>query len=125
MKRSVAGICVRAGAVFMARRLGGGDLGGKWEFPGGKVEGGESDAQAIRREYLEEFGIEALVGQAIGEVTFRHKDSDFTLAAYFIYLAPELRIACHPEHSEYRWTIRHRIAALDLAQSDRDLLGLF
>ncbi|MDR2110325.1 MAG: NUDIX domain-containing protein, partial [Spirochaetaceae bacterium] len=50
-RRSVAGIAVEGGRFFIAQRIPGGDLGGKWEFPGGKVEEGETDAEALIREY--------------------------------------------------------------------------
>jgi 8-oxo-dGTP diphosphatase len=52
--------------VFLAKRGSGGPHAGLWEFPGGKVETGESDSQAIERELLEELGCEIDVLSTIG-----------------------------------------------------------
>lgn len=56
----VAGIYVRKGRVLLARRPLSGDLPGLWEFPGGKVENGETPSQALRREWREELGVTPL-----------------------------------------------------------------
>jgi 8-oxo-dGTP diphosphatase len=59
----VAGVIEDArGRILIARRTVGRDLAGLWEFPGGKVEPGESPEQALARELREELGIEATVG---------------------------------------------------------------
>ncbi|MDR0663113.1 MAG: NUDIX domain-containing protein, partial [Spirochaetaceae bacterium] len=47
MKTSVAGIAVKGGKFFVGRRVSGGYMGEKWEFPGGKVEEGETCEQAL------------------------------------------------------------------------------
>jgi 8-oxo-dGTP diphosphatase len=53
------------GRILLARRTQGRDLAGRWEFPGGKVEQGETPEQALQRELQEELGIDAVVGDAI------------------------------------------------------------
>ena len=53
------------GRVLLARRTGGRDLAGMWEFPGGKREPGESPQVALQRELLEELGIEAQIGARV------------------------------------------------------------
>lgn len=53
----VAGILIRGGALFLARRPGHKRLGGLWEFPGGKVDAGEGLEAALARELAEELGI--------------------------------------------------------------------
>ncbi|RZA12477.1 MAG: NUDIX domain-containing protein, partial [Lysobacteraceae bacterium] len=62
----VAGVLRDAqGRVLLARRPEGRDLAGLWEFPGGKVEPGETPANALARELREELGIEARAGRAV------------------------------------------------------------
>ena len=62
----VAAVIERGGRFLAARRIGPAALAGRWEFPGGKVEPGEDDAQALRRECREELGVEIEVGEAVG-----------------------------------------------------------
>lgn len=62
----VGAALVRDGRVLASRRTEPPHLAGLWEFPGGKVEAGESDAEALRRELREELAVEAEVGRRIG-----------------------------------------------------------
>ena len=62
----VAACVIEDGAVLAARRTGPPELAGKWELPGGKVEPGETDEQAVRRELAEELRVDAIVGGRIG-----------------------------------------------------------
>ncbi len=57
-----AGLVVRGRSVLVARRVRPAHLRGLWEFPGGKVESGEAPAAALRRELLEELGLDVQVG---------------------------------------------------------------
>ena len=69
----VAGVIRDArGRILLARRTEGRDLSGSWEFPGGKVEPGETPEAALVRELCEELGIEAVVGTAIIDVPQRY-----------------------------------------------------
>ena len=124
MGRSVAGIAVKDGALFIARRKSGGDLGGKWEFPGGKVEQGESDRAALLREFREEFGLDIETGPLLATASFEHKGDTFSLNAYRIFFEagdPSNRIS-QEEHTEWRWAaLEAEIAKMDFADSDRGL----
>jgi 8-oxo-dGTP diphosphatase len=119
-KRSVAGIGFEKGRLFIARRKSGGDLGGKWEFPGGKVEEGESDEQALVREYLEEFNVPITTGSKLAEAEFEHKGEKFILNGYRVYLSSQKFTLT--EHSDWRWAPPEEIEGLDFADSDRTLL---
>ncbi|MBP7095560.1 MAG: (deoxy)nucleoside triphosphate pyrophosphohydrolase [Spirochaetia bacterium] len=119
--RSVAGIALRGGLVLVGRRKPGGELGGRWEFPGGKMEAGETPAETLKREYLEELGVEVEVGERLGAYDFCRGERRFTLEAWAVTLSEEARE--HPEHDELRWIALDRLAELDLAESDRGLLG--
>lgn len=62
----VAAVIERNGLILAARRTEPAELAGRWEFPGGKVEPGETDADALVRECREEIGVRVAVGERIG-----------------------------------------------------------
>jgi 8-oxo-dGTP diphosphatase len=62
----VAAVIERSGRILAARRTEPPALAGLWEFPGGKVEPGESDAAALARECREELGVKVEIGERIG-----------------------------------------------------------
>ena len=123
MARSVAGICVRDGGVFVARRGPSGSCEGLWEFPGGKGEPGESDEAAVIREFEEEFGIEARPLRLLGETRFSHDGVERSLAAWLIELPSAEPIELR-EHSEAAWVEAARLDGLAMVESDRKLLGI-
>lgn len=61
----VAALIEREGKILVGQRQDGDTHAGKWEFPGGKVERGESPAEALARELREELGIEAVIGEEV------------------------------------------------------------
>lgn len=121
-RRSVAGIALEGGRIFVARRKPGGDLGGKWEFPGGKAEEGESDEAALVREFGEEFGLLVSAGPRLAAAVFEHRGAVFDLHAYRVFFGKGPPSAALPEHEEWRWAALDEIRAMDFADSDRALL---
>lgn len=118
--RSVAGIAIEKGLFFIARRIPGGDLGGKWEFPGGKVEEGESDGEALAREFLEEFAVPIETGSFLGNASFEHHGRLHTVNAYTIsFKSYDFKLSFH---TEWRWAALEEIEKLDFAGSDLSLL---
>lgn len=118
--RSAAGIAVRGGRVLVGRRKPGGDLGGRWEFPGGKLEAGESPEEALVREYDEELGVGATALGRLGRSSFEHRGRRYELVAVAIAVGGD-EFATR-EHEEFRWAAAEELVALDLAESDRSLL---
>lgn len=95
-------------------------MGGKWEFPGGKGEPGESDQESIAREFDEEFGLTVTVGATIGESSFENAGKRYALAAIIVSFdgePPALR-----EHTQALWVDAEALSSLDLSDSDRSLL---
>jgi len=119
--RSIAGLAEREGLFFLARRKLGGDLGGKWELPGGKLEEGENAAEAMIREWDEELELEVQVGALLGSGRFSHRGKEFILEMYGVSFDGEPQ-ADH-EHTEWGWFTPQQINELDLAGSDRIVLS--
>lgn len=95
------GVVWRDGRVLIARRPAEGLLGGLWEFPGGKLEGGESSAAAVKRELMEEVGIEVRVGALVDRI--EHAYSHFRVTLH-VHEAEYLSGRAHPRAaSEVRW----------------------
>ena len=118
--RSVAGIAIDEGRVFIARRVAGGSLGEKWEFPGGKADEGESDAEALKREYLEELGVAVEVGPLLASAEFSNKGRVFLLNAYQVFFgSTDFNMTMH---TEWRWVALDEIVADKFADSDLQLL---
>jgi 8-oxo-dGTP diphosphatase len=120
-KRSVAGIVLRDGKVLVGKRREGGMIGLRWEFPGGKVEFGESDEIAIEREFMEELGIRVCPLRCIGTSRFQSPSGLRVLAAWLVMIeaTPDFSLK---EHSEVRWVDPPDLFNMDLAESDRGLL---
>jgi 8-oxo-dGTP diphosphatase len=66
MQVVVAGALISGSALLVAQRQRPPELAGLWELPGGKVAPGETEAEALARELLEELGVEVVVGERIG-----------------------------------------------------------
>jgi len=110
--RVVGAVARRDGRVLMARRLPGGAHGGLWEFPGGKVEAGEPDADALLRELREELGVEGTVGELVAD----GRDERVHLWCYEVVLhgAPTPLLG-----QELAWFTRAELCSLDVPPADR------
>ncbi|HZI89431.1 MAG TPA: 8-oxo-dGTP diphosphatase MutT [Candidatus Polarisedimenticolia bacterium] len=78
-----AGILWNGSQVLIARRQAGDHQGGRWEFPGGKKHAGETIEGCLKREMLEEVGIEVAVGSLWRALTHVYPDRRVTLYFYF------------------------------------------
>ncbi|AEJ19583.1 (deoxy)nucleoside triphosphate pyrophosphohydrolase [Gracilinema caldarium] len=118
--RSVAGICIQGNALFIAQRIPGGSMGERWEFPGGKVEVGETDEEALIREYQEEFGVAVTVGACIAHAEFEHHRQKRHLFAYIVVIPEQEYVLT--EHTQWRWATLEEIEKLNFADSDKKLI---
>jgi mutator protein MutT len=89
--------------------------GGLWEFPGGKVEPGETDFEAVQRELREELGV-AVIGT--GPVDFSINDLGSNFVIEFLPVEIEGEPICL-EHTELAWVAENELLAFPLAPSDR------
>ena len=119
MKRAihvVGAAIIREGRVLCAKRSSTMALPNKWEFPGGKVEDGESPQEALRREIREELGVDVEVGAFLACGHHEQPAVVVTLDVYHArYLTGEWVAR---EHSELRWVGRAQLPTLDWAEAD-------
>lgn len=120
MSNSVACIIYKDGKVLVAHRIPKGDMGSRWEFPGGKVDEGENDKMAIIREMREEFGVKAFPGEKITSCYFFHKNKKCFLNAYSVQLEHDgiEKPYVLTEHTEYKWINPKEIENLNFVDSD-------
>lgn len=111
----VAAVIQRGDRFLICRRPDGKNHGGLWEFPGGKVDAGESLEDALKRELHEELAVEAT---HVGAVLFSVRDQKSGFDIHFISTS----IAGEPialEHTELTWPVRQELLRHALAPSDR------
>lgn len=112
----VGAVVVRDGLVLCAQRGPGGDLPFRWEFPGGKVEPGESPRDALGREIEEELGCRVAVGDQVERTAYAYDFGTVTLTTFWCQL-----VAGEPsltEHAELRWVAPRALDELDWAPAD-------
>jgi 8-oxo-dGTP diphosphatase len=117
MLKVTAAILEEGGKVFIARRREGKNLAGKWEFPGGKIEPGESPEESLVRELAEELDMRVSVDGLLCRTTFRGGPVDLELLAYRV-----TRLGGEPvlrEHDAAAWVEPSELMRYDLADSDR------
>ena len=115
LTRVLAAVIEREGRFLVCLRPAHKRHGGYWEFPGGKLESGETLIQAARRELSEELGVEVL---SVGEVLFRSQDS----GSPFLIEFAQVEIRGEPEsreHDDIRWLSAQELRRLKLAPTDQ------
>ncbi len=109
------------GRILMSRRPGGKPHGGQWEFPGGKVEPGETPEQAITRELREEIGIEPCE-TCLQPFSFAsHSYDDFDLLMPLFLCRQWDGFAKAMEGQTLKWVWPDKLTELDLVPADVDL----
>jgi len=120
--RVVAAVIRRVGRVLIARRHDHAERGGQWEFPGGKVEPGESEPGALVREIREELGCGIEVRGLLLRHRHRYPDLEVELAFYACDLPPGEQP--RPLGAEaLEWAEENRLASYDFCEADRPVLG--
>ncbi|MBX3751441.1 MAG: (deoxy)nucleoside triphosphate pyrophosphohydrolase, partial [Opitutaceae bacterium] len=120
----VCALIERAGTVLVAQRPAHKHLPFKWEFPGGKVEPGESAAAAIVRELREELGVAFVITRALPR--FTHAYAETIEMIPFVGRLADDSPAPHPhEHIAIRWVAPADLTALDLAAADLPVIAAY
>lgn len=114
--RVVGAVIIRDGLVLCAQRGQNGSLPGLWEFPGGKIEKGESPAAALKREITEELGCTVEVGEEITTTSHEYEFGIVTLTTFFCSLiggTPRTN-----EHAAIAWLRPMDLATIEWAPAD-------
>ncbi len=115
-----AGLIFRDGQLLIAQRPAGKHLAGLWEFPGGKLEPGESWAAGLQRELREELGTEVDVGELFEEVVHRYPTKTVHLR---FYVCRWLRGEPQPlECAAVAWVTAAELAQYEFPPADAQLL---
>lgn len=112
----VGAVIVRDNKILCAQRGLAGSLGGMWEFPGGKIEFGETPRKALEREIREELLCAVKVGDEVTTTTYEYDFGSVTLTSFYCELLdgePQLT-----EHEDARWLKRNELSTLEWAPAD-------
>lgn len=110
----VAAVIERSGRLLLCQRPQHKHHGGLWEFPGGKVDPGETLAQAIARELREELAIDEVV---VDRELYRHIDPARSIEIVFLRVETQATPTCL-EHQALTWVDKSARESLDLAPAD-------
>jgi 8-oxo-dGTP diphosphatase len=124
MVQVVAGVLQSEGKILVGQRMAGQSHALKWEFPGGKVEPGESPEQALARELEEELGIRGAAGEVMTRYYFAYPGKERIELIFFRvrqYTGEPQNLIFH----DLRWQPKFELAELDFVEGDRDFIHGF
>lgn len=118
MRRIIAAALMEENKILIAKRNYG-TLAGYWEFPGGKVEQGETDVECICREIWEEFSVKIVVQKYLGEENFQVDNKNYDIVLYQAkLLSADVQLSVH---SEIAWVSKEDLEKYKLAPVDEQL----
>ena len=112
-----AAIMRKNGKILIAKRQIGDAFEGKWEFPGGKIEEGETPEQCLRREIFEEFGIETIIKELLYIVPYTYIEGSILLYAYEVAQSKgDFKLNAH---DEVKWAELYNLGKYNFLEADK------
>ncbi|HCC48927.1 MAG TPA: 8-oxo-dGTP diphosphatase MutT [Elusimicrobia bacterium] len=122
MKQVTAAVIEKDGKILIAQRRRGDVLAGKWEFPGGKLEQGETPEACLRRELMEEFGVDTKIGAFVCSSRFEYKHLPIELLVYRAeHIAGEFKLN---DHDRIEWVAPGDLGKYDFSSADIPVVKL-
>ena len=116
----VAGVIKDGDRIFATQR-GYGDQKGGWEFPGGKMEPGETPEQALVRELKEELAVEVCVGEKICTVEYDYPKFHLTMHCFWATIVSgEIKLL---EHEDAKWLDRENLNSENWLPADIEVVN--
>ena len=123
MTNVTCGIILKGGKVLVVQRSEAMQLALKWEFPGGKIQAGETEEQCLHRELKEELGIEIEILEKLESKPFHYEKLSINLIPFVAnHLSGEIMLH---EHKDFKWLTQGELTALDWALADVPVLESF
>ena len=119
----VAAVIVRDGLVLACQRSRSGKFPLKWEFPGGKVQSGESPEAALVRELREELAISTRVSAEIYRTTHKYAEMPSAIELIFFAATFESGQIENRIFEAIAWVPAHKLAEIDFLEADRELIA--
>jgi 8-oxo-dGTP diphosphatase len=116
-----AGLLVRSGEVLICQRRPDQPMALQWEFPGGKIEAGESPEQALARELHEELGIKASIGQRVTHIRHNYRHGGAVDLQFFAVHAFEGELE-NKIFAQLKWVRLEDLPSYDFLAADRGLI---
>ena len=116
-----AGIIVRGDEILICQRHRSDPYGLQWEFPGGKVKDSEGLKASLRRELLEELGIEASIGDEVHRL--RHRYPDRYVEVIFFRVDSYQGNLTNQVFESIEWVPRKKLPVYNFLKADRELVG--
>jgi 8-oxo-dGTP diphosphatase len=120
-KQVVAALIVRGDEILCCQRTEYQALPLKWEFPGGKIEAGETAPEALARELDEELGVRATIGGKVAQVQHRYHNGNSVDLQFFVVEQFEGELQ-NRIFRDIRWVNRRELPTLDFLDADRTLV---
>lgn len=122
VKSVVGALIVQEGRYLLTQRPANAVLPLLWEFPGGRVEQGETDEEALSRELGELMGVRVTVGRQVLRVRHSYEDYDIDFRVYDCTLEPgEIR---HLRVRDHRWVPEEELESVSFPAADKKTLDL-